>query len=110
MDRAASNGDWIGFPIESYGVSAGNGRSRTVWPTVSGLRFAGATDRLRRKRMQLLRNLPDRRAPARRPRFVAAIETGLAAESGRMGNAPGVAALKSVPQGRGQPVGIEQQI
>ena len=44
-----------------------------------GLRLAGAADRLRRERVQLLRDVPDRRPPARRSLAVAAAEGRLAA-------------------------------
>ena len=55
-----------------------DGGARPLQAAVPGLRHAGAADRLRRQRVQLLRALPDRRPAARRPLAVAAAEGRLA--------------------------------
>ena len=44
-----------GFPGQGDGVSTGDGGARPLQEAVSGLRHAGAADRVRRERVQLLR-------------------------------------------------------
>ena len=61
-----------GVSREGHRVSRGDGRARTLRQAVPGLRHAGAADRLRRERVELLPDLPDRRQAPRRPRALAA--------------------------------------
>ena len=61
-----------GFPGEGHGVPRGDGGARPLRQAVPRLRRAGAAHRLRRERGELLRDLPDRRQAAGRPRAVAA--------------------------------------
>ena len=63
---------------EGDGVPRGDGRARPLQAAVPGVRKAGAADRLRVERVQLLRGVPDQRPAARRPLAVAPAEGRLA--------------------------------
>ena len=63
---------------EGHRLSRPHGRARAIQAAVPGLRRAGAAHRVRRERVQLLREMPDRRAPARRSLAVAAAQGRLA--------------------------------
>src|SRR5215212_4887663 len=78
MDGTASGGVCRQVPGESHGLSRGDGRARPVREAVSALCDAGAADRARRARGELLPDVPDRRAPARGPRLIEAPEGRLA--------------------------------
>ena len=67
------------LPREGDRVSRRDGRPWPVQAALPRLRRAGAADRLRRQRVQLLRAVPDRRPAAGRPLAVAAAEGRLAA-------------------------------
>src|SRR5205823_12242957 len=69
------------------GVPARHGGARALRQGVPGVRGAGAADRLRRERDQLLRALPDRRPDARRPLALAAAPFRLAEDARRAGGA-----------------------
>ncbi len=58
-------------------------------PCLSGLRLAGAEDRLCRQRVELLRHLPDRRQAPGRPRTLAAPQRRLAEDPGGTGGEEG---------------------
>jgi hypothetical protein len=68
------------FPRRSP-PSVRDGGARALQPALPGVRHAGAADRLRREREQLLSHLPDRRQAARRPRPLAAPQGRLAEDS-----------------------------
>jgi formamidopyrimidine-DNA glycosylase len=73
--RAETGG---GFPEKGHRLSGSDGGPRAVQAAVPGLRIAGAADRLRRERVQLLRDLPDRRPVAGGSLVVAIVERRLA--------------------------------
>ena len=79
MDRSPARRSGRCLPGKGHRLSAGDGRPRQIRPALPGLRRAGAAHRLRRKRMQLLRTLPERRRHPRRSRTVAAPAQELAA-------------------------------
>ena len=66
------------FSGEGHRLSRPHGRPWPIQAAVPGLRRAGAAHRLRRERVQLLREMPDRGPPARRPLAVAAAQGRLA--------------------------------
>src|SRR5204863_9671510 len=72
MDDAAFGRGGARLAGQGHRVPAGHGGARPLRQAVPGVRRARAADRLRRERMQLLRALPDRRAPPPPPRAVAA--------------------------------------
>src|SRR5262249_3211201 len=78
MDRSAARTGGRQFSREGDGVSRRDGGARQVQAAVSGLRVAGAADRVRRERVQLLRDVPDERPAAGRPLAVETAERRLA--------------------------------
>ncbi len=74
--RAAAHG---GFPEKVTAFHDADGGARPFQAALSGVRVAGAADRLCGQRVQLLRGLPDRRAVAGGPLVVAPAQGGLAA-------------------------------
>src|SRR6266851_7446491 len=87
MDGAAACRNGRGVPGESDRVPERDGRARPVPPAVPGVRIAGAADPVREQRGELLRQVPDGRAAARRSVALAAPEAGLATLAGRAGRA-----------------------
>ena len=79
VGRSAAAGRLGRLSRKGHRVPRRDGGARPLQAAVPGLRVAGAADRLRRERVQLLREVPDRRPAARRPVAVAAAEGRLAA-------------------------------
>src|SRR5258706_4632922 len=71
------------LPPQGHRVSRGHGRARPIWPALSGLRRAHPAHRVRRKRVQLLSEVPDSGTRSGRPGALALASGGLAAESRR---------------------------
>ena len=69
---------------ESHGFPRRDGGPRPLQAAVSGLRNAGAANRVRRQRVQLLRSLPDGRPSARRSCDVASARRRLASHHRRV--------------------------
>jgi formamidopyrimidine-DNA glycosylase len=65
VDRAAARAGGRRLPRGGDRVPPRDGGARPASPAVPGVRLAGTAHRARRERDQLLRALPDRRAPAR---------------------------------------------
>ena len=78
MDRSAAKRAGGAVSRKGDRLSRSDGGPRAVSPAVPGLRRPGAADRLRRQRVQLLREVPDRRPFARRSVAVAAAQGRLA--------------------------------
>src|SRR5262249_18222011 len=85
---------------EGHGVPRRDGSPWAVRKTLSRLRHAGAADRVRRERGELLPVLPDRRKAARRPGAVAASPGRLAPHARGAPGAQGPA-IKPAPRERG---------
>src|SRR5205085_42175 len=68
---------------EGDGLPRGHGRPRALEAAVSRVRLAGAADRPRRPRDELLRALPDGRQAPRRSRPLEAPQAGLAEDARR---------------------------
>jgi formamidopyrimidine-DNA glycosylase len=77
---------WVGrrrLSRQGHRVSPRDGSSRQVRQAVPGVRHEGAAHRVRRQRVELLPDVPDRRPPARRPLAVAPAQGRLAEDARR---------------------------
>src|SRR5262249_45553989 len=77
------------LPGEGHGLPRRDGGPWPLREAVPRLRDAGAEDRLRRQRIELLPEVPDRRQAPRRPRPLAAPAGRLAQDAGGAGGAQG---------------------
>ena len=69
------------FPEKGDRLPPRDGGARPLPAAVPALRRAGAADRVRAQRGELLRRVPDRRQAARRSRAISAVARGLAADA-----------------------------
>src|SRR5437868_3489714 len=83
MDRSPAPRGGRRLPRKGHRVPRWNGRARPLPKALSRVRSARAAHRVRRKRDQLLRPLPNGRQTPRRPRALAALARRLAEDLGR---------------------------
>ena len=83
MDRSIARRRQRRVSRKGHRVSPRDGRPRPLSPAMPAMRHQGPAHPLRQQRNQLLREVPDGRPPARRPRALAPDARGLAAHRRR---------------------------
>src|SRR5947209_1954436 len=89
MEHRARGGGASELPREGHGLPRGDGRAWPIRQAVPRLRLARAANRVRRERIELLRDLPDGRETSGRSRAVTALEGGLAEDARGAGGEEG---------------------